>query len=58
MKEKQNKKRKEKIHNAESGPTFDMYHLFSRWDFWLLVIFVLITLILTALMVFSGNQVA
>lgn len=43
---KKNKKR-DKVGNSKGDPTFDMYHLFSRWDFILLVIFVLLTLAFT-----------
>jgi hypothetical protein len=42
----------------DQGTTFDMYHLFSRWDFILLVLFVLATLILTVLIVLSSQNVA
>lgn len=37
--------------------TFDMYHLFSRWDFILLVLFVLLTLVLTISIFFKGQAV-
>ncbi len=43
--------------DSDNEPTFDMYHLFSRWDFILLVLFVLITLILTVVIVMR-DQVA
>lgn len=51
------KKKKPQEESEEDGATFDMYHLFSRWDFVLLVLFVLVTLILTILIIISGNQV-
>jgi hypothetical protein len=38
-------------------PGFDMYHVFRRWDFALLVLFVLITLILTVIILIRGDQV-
>ncbi len=43
--------------DREDEPTFDMYHLFSRWDFILLALFVLITLVLTILIIMR-DQVA
>ena len=30
------------VHNAtDDDQTFDMYHIYSRWDFWLILVFVL-----------------
>ncbi len=51
------KQNPESENNSEDEPTFDMYHLFSRWDFLLLVLFVLITLALTVLIVIRDQVV-
>jgi hypothetical protein len=37
--------------------TFDMYHLFSRWDFILLVIFVVMTLAMTIAIIMRDQVV-
>jgi hypothetical protein len=54
----QNQDQSENETLSEDAPTFDMYRLFSRWDFILLVLFVLATLVLTILIVLSGPPVA
>lgn len=42
----------------EKKPNFDIYHMFSRWDFILLVVFVVLTLILTILIILNGHPAA
>jgi hypothetical protein len=43
--------------DTETKPTFDIYGLFSRWDFVLLVLFVLATLIMTILILLAPQPV-
>jgi hypothetical protein len=41
----------------EEKPTFDMYHLFSRWDFILLVVFVVLILAMTIAIIMRDQVV-
>ncbi len=53
-----NEDQKPKAYNApDDGKTFDMYHLFSRWDVILLVLFVLGLLAYVAVQIFFTAEV-
>ena len=42
--------------NQEDGlHTFDMYHLFSRWDLLLVLLFIIVVLLLTLYFVMGGD---
>lgn len=42
----------------DDNKTFDMYHIFSRWDLMLAIGFIVVLLVYIVYKVFSGNGVA
>lgn len=44
--------------NEDGLHTFDMYHLFSRWDLVLVLVFIIVVLLVTLYFVMFGGRVA
>lgn len=48
---------KDKKDEKDEGVTFDMYHLFSRWDLVLVMGFIIVVLLITLYFVMFTGQV-
>ncbi|MCB1532642.1 MAG: hypothetical protein KDJ35_07220 [Alphaproteobacteria bacterium] len=48
---------KKKTDKKDEGVTFDMYHLFSRWDLVLVLAFIIAVLLVTLYFVMFGERV-